>query len=164
MLKIIVVGAGGRMGSEIVRFITLQSDMELIAGVEAAGHPLVGKHIGSGTVVSELVRVIEKGDVVVDFSTPQSVMANLLLCAEARKPFVTGVTGFSELDVKEMKLKGEKIPIVYAPNFSIGIAVLRKLVEVTTGLLGQEWDIHISETHHKKKKDAPSGPPIYWQG
>ncbi len=157
MLKIIVVGAGGRMGSEIVRFITLQSDMELIAGVEAGGHPLIGKHIGSGIVVSELAQVIEKGDVVVDFSTPQSVTANLRLCAKARRPFITGVTGFSERDVEEMKLKGEKIPIVYAPNFSMGIAVLRKLVEVATSILGQDWDIHIIETHHKKKKDAPSG-------
>lgn len=157
MIKIVVVGVCGRMGSEIVRLISGQSDMEVVAGVEAMGHPLVGTPVGSGLIVTELTQIVDKCDVVVDFSTPNSVLGNVQVCVRAGRPLVTGVTGFQKEEIEALKDAGQKIPILYAPNFSTGVAVLAKLVEETARLLGRDWDIHIVEAHHTKKRDAPSG-------
>ncbi|MEO0067636.1 MAG: 4-hydroxy-tetrahydrodipicolinate reductase [candidate division WOR-3 bacterium] len=157
MVKVVVVGFGGRMGGEIARLISLENDIELVGGVEAPSHPLIGKPAGSGAVVSELKDLIEMTDVVVDFSVPEAVGKNLLLCADKNKPFITGVTGLSDKELKELKNAGKRIPVVYAPNFSLGVAVLTKISQETAQLLGPDYDIHLIETHHKRKRDAPSG-------
>mgnify|MGYP005856416193 CR=1 FL=1 len=157
MVRVVVVGVCGRMGSEIVRLVGERSDMEVVAGVEAVGHPLIGTPVGAGVVVADLSSVVDGGDVVVDFSTPEAVGENVRICTRAGKPFLTGVTGFQEDEVEVLKKAGEKIPVLYAPNFSIGVAVLKKLVKETARLLGSSWDVHIVEIHHKRKKDAPSG-------
>jgi len=157
MIRVVVVGVCGRMGSEIVRLIQEQSDMKIVAGVEAPGHPLVGTPVGSGLVVSELNQVVGEGDVVVDFSVPDVVLDSVRVCVRVGKPLVTGVTGFREGEIEILKDAGKKVPILYAANFSTGIAVLKRLVKETARLVGKNWDVHIVEAHHTKKKDAPSG-------
>lgn len=157
MIRVVVVGVCGRMGGEIVRLVGEQSDMEVVAGVEVVGHPLIGTPVGAGVVVEELSRVVYEGDVVVDFSTPEAVGENVRICTRAGKPFVTGVTGVQECEAEVLKKAGGKIPVLYAPNFSVGVAVLKKLVKESARLLGSRWDVHIVEIHHKRKKDAPSG-------
>lgn len=157
MIKVVVVGICGRMGSEVTRLLSEEKDMKLVAGVEAAGHPLLGTPIGAGFVVSELDGMLDKCDVVVDFSVPDAVVENVRLCAQVGNPFITGVTGFNENQLQELKAAAEKIPVVYAPNFSVGVAVLVRLVGEAAVLLGENYDVHIVETHHRRKKDAPSG-------
>ncbi len=157
MLRVVVVGVCGRMGSEVTKLISAQPDIQVAGGVEAAGHQLLGTPIGSGFVTAQLEAVIGQADVVVDFSVPDAVLENIRLCQEKEKPFITGVTGFSEAQHQELRSAGEKIPVVFAPNFSLGVAVLVKLAKQAVRLLGDSYDINIIETHHRRKKDAPSG-------
>lgn len=165
MIKVVVVGACGRMGGEVARLITEQKDMKLIAGVEAVGHPLIGTPIGSGFVVADLSRFLwptadspqPTADVVVDFSIPDVVIENVQRCVQAGKGYITGITGLNENQMQELKNASEKIPVVYAPNFSVGVFVLARLVVEAAALLQEDYDVHIIETHHKRKKDAPSG-------
>lgn len=157
MIRVALVGCAGRMGSEITRLLSLQNDMELVGGVEVPGHSDIGKHTGVGLIVDDLQVLMKNSDVVVDFSTPESVIKNVKLCISDRKPFITGVTGFTAERIEILKLAASQIPLVYAPNFSVGVAVLSLLVSEVTSILGSNYDIHLIEIHHKKKKDAPSG-------
>ncbi len=157
MIKVIVIGACGRMGGEVVRLISEQSDMQVVAGVEAAGHPMLGTPIGSGFVTAQLRDVIDRADVIVDFSVTDAVLENIRICQELGKPFITGVTGFSETQRQRLQKAGSIIPVVVAPNFSLGVAVLTRLAKETARLLGKNYNIHIIETHHRRKRDAPSG-------
>ncbi|MCX7732235.1 MAG: 4-hydroxy-tetrahydrodipicolinate reductase [candidate division WOR-3 bacterium] len=145
------------MGCEIKRLLSQQSDIEVVGGVEAPGHPQIGAPLGSGTIVTELSACLTSVDVVVDFSNPVTVVKNVNLCAEGGTSFITGVTGFSAEQLRTIRDAGRKIPVVWAPNFARGIAVLSRIAMQAAQLLGDEYDIHLIEIHHKKKKDAPSG-------
>lgn len=157
MIKVVVVGCAGRMGSETVRMISCQNDIELIGGVEVPGHPQIGNKIGSGAVVADLENLMNQTDVVIDFSTPDSVVKNANLSATYGKSFITGVTGLTAEQIKIIHDASKKIPMVFAPNFSVGVAVLTLLASEATRIFGSSYDIHLIEIHHKKKKDAPSG-------
>ncbi|MGQ9678482.1 MAG: 4-hydroxy-tetrahydrodipicolinate reductase [bacterium] len=157
MIRVVVVGVCGRMGSEVVRLIGTQLDMKVVAGVEAIGHPLIGTTVGAGIVVEELSQVVDEGDVVVDFSTPEALAGSVRICCAAGKPLVTGVTGFKSGEFELLKDASAKIPVLYAANFSVGVAVLKKLVKEAARLLERSWDVHLVEVHHKGKKDVPSG-------
>jgi len=129
-------------------------DMTLAAGVDVAGG------VDSCTrseVATELAAVIDTGDVVVDFSAPGPVATNARLAALQGKPFVTGVTGFLEPELAVLRECARTIPVVLAANFSVGVGVLTRLATEAAKLLGPDYDIEIVETHHKMKKDAPSG-------
>ncbi|MEO0026176.1 MAG: 4-hydroxy-tetrahydrodipicolinate reductase [candidate division WOR-3 bacterium] len=157
MIKVVIVGCAGRMGNEIRRLLSQQSDIEVVGGVEAPEHPQIGAPVGSGTIVTELSACLTHVDVVVDFSNPVTVVKNINLCAESGTPFITGVTGFSAEQLRTIRDAGRKIPVVWAPNFALGIAVLSRIAMQAAQLLGNEYDIHLIEIHHKKKRDAPSG-------
>ncbi len=157
MIKVVIVGCAGRMGIEIRRLLSQQSDIEVVGGVEAPGHPEIGAPVGSGTIVTELSACLPHVDVVVDFSNPVTVVKNINLCTESGTPFITGVTGFNDEQLRTIRDAGRKIPVVWAPNFALGIAVLSRIAMQAAQLLGNEYDIHLIEIHHKKKRDAPSG-------
>lgn len=157
MIKVVVVGCGGRMGGEISRLLTLQTDMKLVGGVEAAGHPQIGTPLGAGIITTELQTFVNDVDVVVDFSLPEAVVKNIRLCAERGIPYITGVTGLDEKQFAIVRAAGDKIPVVWSANFALGVAVLARLANEAVSLLGAEYDIHIIEMHHRKKRDAPSG-------
>jgi 4-hydroxy-tetrahydrodipicolinate reductase len=157
MIRVTVVGCAGRMGGEIIRLLSQQNDIELVGGVEVPGHPDIGKKAGSGVILDNLEGLISQTDVIVDFSTPESVINNIKLSVINHKPFITGVTGFTTEQIETLKDAGKQIPVVFAPNFSVGVAVLSVLVSQAAKFLGSGYDMHIIEIHHKKKKDAPSG-------
>lgn len=144
---VIVVGCAGRMGRAIVQLINQSRDLGLATGVDVAG---------SG-FPTDLDAVISSGDVVVDFSASGPAAANARTAMASRKPFVTGVTGFSESELAGLRECGRTIPVVHAPNFSVGVCVLTRLAAEAATLLGPDYDIEIAETHHRMKKDAPSG-------
>ena len=156
-MKVIVAGCAGRMGSEVCRLVAEQTDMRLVGGVEAKGHPLVGTKLGTGVVGIDLSSVIADATVVIDFSNPEATVAGCRLAALAGKGFISGVTGLNANQKKALEDCGQQIPVVYAPNFSVGVSVLCTLVAEAASRLGPDYDVEVIETHHRMKKDAPSG-------
>ncbi len=157
MIRVVIVGIAGRMGKEIARLVTIQGDLQLVGGVEAPAHSLIGTNVGVGQIVSDLIHLIDESDVVVDFSIPAVVIRNALQCVDHGKPFITGVTGWQSTQMQQLFNAARKIPVVYAPNFSVGVGVIKKICVEMVRLLGADYDIHLIETHHKAKRDAPSG-------
>lgn len=156
-MKVIVVGCAGRMGGEVCSLIAEQADMELVGGIEAKGHPAVGTRLGTGTIGSDLGAMIANANTIVDFSSAKATVANCRIAALAGKGFITGVTGLSATQTNALEDCGEQIPVVYAPNFSVGVSVLCTLVKEAESRLGPDYDVEVIETHHRMKKDAPSG-------
>ncbi|MDI9571462.1 MAG: 4-hydroxy-tetrahydrodipicolinate reductase [Pseudomonadota bacterium] len=165
MIETILMGAGGRMGGRIGHLIAAATDMEVSAALEAKGHPAVGRDLGevlglpkTGVIVGDdLQAVIGKGDVVIDFTHHESSLRHLEIAARAGKPMVIGTTGFTPGELAAAGKLAEKIPCVIAPNMSVGVNVMFKVLENVTAILGDDYDVEILEAHHNQKKDAPSG-------
>ena len=157
MIKVVIVGVCGRMGSAIVPLILKQTDMELIGGVESFGHPQVDTPIGKGKIYADLESIINNCDVCVEFTNPAVSLTHAEIIANAGKCYILGTTGFSAEQINEIKRLSKKTPIVYSPNFSIGVNALFKLTESAAKMLGKDFGIEILEIHHTQKKDAPSG-------
>jgi len=168
LTKILVIGIAGRMGKTIAGCIEDTEGVELGGGTEQAGSPNLGKDVGEiigidkkGIAVSDDLGIaLENCDVVIDFTTPESSLQTLNISAGKGKPVVVGTTGFSPEQRKEIEQIGKKIPCVVAPNMSIGVNVLFKLVADAARVLGDAYDVEIVEAHHKFKKDAPSGTAV----
>ena len=156
-MRVIVAGCAGRMGSEVCRLIAEQEDMMLVGGIEVEGHRAVGTKLGAGVVGSDLSTMIADATTVVDFSTAEAMVAHCRLAALAGKGFITGVTGLSVSQAHALEDWGQRIPVVYASNFSVGVSVLCTLVAEAASRLGPDYDVEVIETHHRMKKDAPSG-------
>ena len=156
-MQVIVAGCAGRMGGEVCRLVVEQADMELVGGIEAKGHPAVGTKLGSGVVGTDLSAVIADATTIVDFSTAEAMVAHCRLAALAGKGFVTGITGLSANQTNTLEDCGQRIPVVHAPNFSVGVSVLCTLVAEAASRLGPDYDVEVIEIHHRMKKDAPSG-------
>lgn len=157
MVKVLVIGIGGKMGSALVPLILEQSDMELVGGIESFGHPLIDTPIGKGKIFADLRLVIGDVDVCVEFTNPEASLSHARIIANAGKRYVLGTTGFSLPEMNRIKKLSEKIPILYSPNFSIGVNALFRLTESACKLLGNDFGVEILEIHHTQKKDAPSG-------
>jgi 4-hydroxy-tetrahydrodipicolinate reductase len=145
------------MGGEVCRLVAEQPDMTLIGGVETKGHPSVGTELGTGAVCSDLSALVADADAIVDFSTAEAAVTHCRLAALAGKGFITGVTALSPAHVNALQECGQQIPVVNAPNFSVGVSVLCTLVAEAEVRLGPDYDVEVVETHHRTKKDAPSG-------
>uniref|UniRef100_A0A7C4TBC9 4-hydroxy-tetrahydrodipicolinate reductase n=1 Tax=candidate division WOR-3 bacterium TaxID=2052148 RepID=A0A7C4TBC9_UNCW3 len=156
MIKAILCGAAGRMGREIINAIEGASDIKIIAGVEEKSNPFVNRFISSVKIVDDIQKVITEADCVIDFTNPGATMENLRNSARFKKPYCIGTTGFTPEQIAEIKKFSQEFPIFFSPNMSMGINVLYNLVEKVTQDLS-EYDIEIIETHHRGKKDAPSG-------
>ncbi|MEA1926757.1 MAG: 4-hydroxy-tetrahydrodipicolinate reductase [Candidatus Auribacterota bacterium] len=165
MIKIIVCGAAGRMGKRIIACAGDEEGLEITGAVERSGHHDLGMDAGelSGigniavALTDSLSSVIENGDVVIDFSSPESTLDNAAVTAKNIKSLVVGTTGFSREEEDRLKETVRGIACVFSPNMSVGVNLLFKLVEEVAGTLGDEYDIEIIEAHHRLKKDAPSG-------
>jgi 4-hydroxy-tetrahydrodipicolinate reductase len=134
--------------------------------VEAPGVPYIGKDAGEVAgagalgvkVADNLSEVIGKGDVAINFSAPkEAALAHLRTAVENGKPMVVGTTGFTPEEMGTIRELTSRIPCVMAPNMSVGINVLLKLVRDAASVLGDDYDVEVIETHHHFKKDAPSG-------
>lgn len=165
IINVGVTGIAGRMGQEIASCVLENASMELAGGTERPGHPMIGKDIfkplggggGGRKIAAHLKEIINDVDVVIDFSTPEATMEHFAICRAAGKGIVIGTTGFSADQVKEMDSHRAAIRCVRAPNMSIGVNVLFKVLADTARILGKSYDIEIMEIHHNLKKDSPSG-------
>jgi 4-hydroxy-tetrahydrodipicolinate reductase len=168
MIRVIVAGVGGRMGGRIAQLIRESEDLVLAGAFERSDHPFVGKDLGeclglgkTGIFVAPALReVIEKGEVVIDFTAPGASLENLRTAAQAAKPMVIGSTGFTAAQMEEIRFLCRSLPCVLAPNMSVGINVLLKVVGEMARILGEGFDLEIIEVHHNLKKDAPSGTAL----
>jgi 4-hydroxy-tetrahydrodipicolinate reductase len=163
---IIVVGAAGRIGRMILECAGNSDDPFQLAGaVEDSGHPSLGQDLrqlvpgapSGATLADALPPQCPKGTVAIIFALPEPTLAHLETCVKLGIGAVIGTTGFNETQLQLIAQAAQKIPVLPAPNMSVGVNVLCELVHRAVKLLGPEFDIEITEMHHRFKKDAPSG-------
>lgn len=160
-----VIGAGGRMGRMLIEAVQDNAQTILSAAIERQGSSLVGADAGEVAaigrlevhIVDDLTAVIDDIDVLIDFSLPDATEQNMKTCAEHQVAMVIGTTGFSEHQEQVLAKASKHIAIVYAGNYSTGVNLSLKLLEMAAKAFGEEADVEIIEAHHKHKIDAPSG-------
>jgi 4-hydroxy-tetrahydrodipicolinate reductase len=162
---VVVAGAAGRMGSRIVALLAEASDLTLTGALEAPGHPALGRDAGEVAGVgragvplgSDAAAVITRGRVLIEFSTPEATLDHLRLVSRAHASAVIGTTGFSAAQREEIGALAQSAAIMLSPNMSVGVVLAVKLLATMARALGDEYDVEITEIHHRFKKDAPSG-------
>ncbi len=161
-LPVIVVGAGGRMGKTICDMVMSDSDLDMAGMVERTEYqPTV---VPVDCVISDdldaVIGTCPDGAVIVDFSSPESSLHSAEIAAERHVPLVIGTTGFSAEQVQKLNKYAGETPLFWSPNMSVGISVLQKILPLLVQGLGSDYDVDITEIHHNKKKDSPSGTAI----
>lgn len=162
-LRVIVTGGSGRMGLAISQAVRESNDLVLAAITVREGRPAPAVTSRFGQQIptsSKLEELIDKADVVIDFTTPESSVDNARVCAEAKVPLVLGTTGFEADQLQTIESFAQKIPIVFAPNMSVGVNLLFTLARAVAGILGEDFDVEITEAHHRHKRDSPSGTAL----
>lgn len=147
MIKIIISGIAGRMGSLIAELAKKDPEIKLLGGIEKPGNP---------DFPSDLEPIIDKADVLIDFSTPTATLERLRIVQKHKKAVVIGTTGFTKEQIEEIDKITKDIPCVFSPNMSPGVNLMFDIAgEISKNL--PNYDIEITESHHRNKKDAPSG-------
>lgn len=168
MIKVIIAGAAGRMGQRVAHMVNLHPQLKYAAAFEAKGNPSIGRDAGqldggekNGVIIGEGIEsVIDRGDVIIDFTFHKATMEFARVAARHGRAMVIGTTGLSAENLAELRELAKNFPCVQAPNMSVCVNVLFKLVKKTAAILGDDYDIEIVEAHHNKKKDAPSGTAL----
>jgi 4-hydroxy-tetrahydrodipicolinate reductase len=168
MIKAIVAGAAGRMGRRIIQMIHESQTIALAGAFEQPGHPQVNQDVGQVLGLGEtgiriagsLMEIIDQGDVLIDFTTPQVTLDHIRTAAARGLSMVIGTTGITGETLKEVVALAKMIPCVMAPNMSVGVNVMFRIAAEMARILGEDYDIEILETHHRMKKDAPSGTAL----
>ena len=168
MTRVVIIGAAGRMGQMLVRCCLRAKDLCFAGAVDAPECPVLGRDAGlvagiaeTGTVVqADLRQSAAAADVLVDFSNRSAVPEHVRVAAEARKAMVIGTTGLAPAEQTAIRDAARTIPIVWAPNMSVGVNLLFALVKRAAATLGLDYDVEIVEVHHRHKKDAPSGTAL----
>jgi 4-hydroxy-tetrahydrodipicolinate reductase len=156
------------MGQRVAHMVNLHPQLTYAAAFEAKGNPSIGRDAGqlgggekNGVIIGEGIEsVIDRGDVIIDFTFHKATMEFARVAARHGKAMVIGTTGLSAENLAELRELTKKFPCVQAPNMSVCVNVLFKLVKKTAAILGDDYDIEIIEAHHNKKKDAPSGTAL----
>ncbi len=166
MTRVGILGANGRMGRALVQVATEQQ--VLSAATVRAGSAWIGSDSGelAGIGKNQIVlaateaSAIQQADVWIDFTMPEAMLGHLALAVAAKKAMVIGVTGLSDEQYGQIQQAAKHIPIVWAPNMSVGVNLLLHLVQTAAKVMGNTADIEIIEAHHRFKKDAPSGTAL----
>ena len=166
-LRIAITGASGRMGRMLVEAVLAADDLELAAALDRVGSPALGQDagafLGQTTCVAntdDLHAGRSKAEVLIDFTRPEGTMAHLALCAELGVRTVVGTTGFSPDEKAKIGEFAQRAAVMMAPNMSVGVNVVLKLLQQASKALAQGYDIEIVEAHHRHKVDAPSGTAL----
>ena len=159
-LRVVVAGAGGKMGQTLIEGVLADKSLELAAVLDARGSPAVGRKFGSVKVGFDAAKAVAAGDVLIDFTRPEGTIEHLAACARLGKAIVIGTTGIPDSLRKAILQAGRRIPIAMSPNFAVGVNAVFKLAEVAAGILGDDFDVEIIEAHHRHKVDAPSGTAL----
>jgi len=167
-MKIGIVGCGGRMGRMLVNAVLETEGCTLAGGTERVGSDGIGRDLGElvgrGTlgcmVDDDPSRLFEVADAVIDFSAPAATVLHASLAADTRTALIVGTTGLAAEDETQLKIAATRTPLVYAPNYSVGVNLLLALTEQAAAILADDYDIEIVEMHHRHKVDAPSGTAL----
>lgn len=166
--KVSVLGASGRMGSQIIKRVNESPNIDLQCVVEHKGHNWIGQDCGEKLlgkenniiVTDDLNLAVSSADAVIDFSTPDNSLDCLKICAYTNTAHIIGTTGFDTSQENNIKGYAEKVVVVKAGNMSLGINILTSLVEKISSSLDSDFDTEILEMHHRNKVDAPSGTAL----
>jgi 4-hydroxy-tetrahydrodipicolinate reductase len=159
-LKLVVAGAGGRMGQTLIRYLAASPDADLLAAVDQPGAACIGNEQHGVTITDDICSATEGADGLIDFTAPEASLLHAQGCASRKMIHVIGTTGFTEDQEQALREAGRGARIVKAGNFSIGVNLLMALTKQAATSLGPEFDIEITETHHRHKVDAPSGTAL----
>jgi len=166
-VKVAILGCSGRMGRNLIQASVEHESVELVGGSVRANSSFVdfdlGELAGIGAIGKKTVTDINElltADVLIDFTSIESTFENLTWCQKHNKALVIGTTGFSDEQVDVIGEAGKNIPVILAPNTSVGVNLMFKLLEITAKAIGDYTDIEIFEAHHRFKKDAPSGTAV----
>ncbi|WNB77340.1 4-hydroxy-tetrahydrodipicolinate reductase [Methylomonas koyamae] len=168
MQRIAVAGASGRMGLCLIKAALAAQQAELTVAVSRSGSLAVGKDAGelaglapAGVVVTDdLAAALDRFDVLIDFTRPEASMNYIEICRQAGKKVVIGTTGYSDAQKAAIAAAADQVAMVIAPNFSVGVNLSLKLLEMTAKVMGDYTDIEVIEAHHRHKVDAPSGTAL----
>jgi len=167
-MRVVIVGASGRMGLAITRAALEMGDVMFVGAIDREGAPAVGRDLGElaglpaiGTrITTDLAAVLGDAEVVIDFSAASATRGNLAACASAGVPIVIGTTGLDADAHSAADLAAEQIAVLIAANTSLGVTLLLELVRQAARALPADFDIEIVEAHHRHKQDAPSGTAL----
>jgi 4-hydroxy-tetrahydrodipicolinate reductase len=168
MLRIAITGAAGRMGRTLIEACSHNEALRLTVALDHQDSDRIGSDAGelagigrNGVVVTnDLDKLLDSIDVLVDFTRPEATLDYLEACHRASKKMVIGTTGFDAAEKDVIARAARDIPIVFAPNMSVGVNLCFKLAEMAARVLGENSDIEIIEAHHRHKVDAPSGTAL----
>jgi 4-hydroxy-tetrahydrodipicolinate reductase len=163
-IKLAVAGSSGRMGRALLEAVLGAPDLALAATLEQKGNAHIGQVAaelvgasGGVRIGDDVAKAIAGADVFVDFTRPEGTIAHLAACRKQRVNMVIGTTGFGDAQKKEIAAAARDIAIVLSPNFSVGVNVAFRLLDVAARALGKGYDVEIVEAHHRHKVDSPSG-------
>ncbi|PWB52718.1 MAG: 4-hydroxy-tetrahydrodipicolinate reductase [Nitrosomonadales bacterium] len=167
MLNIAIAGSSGRMGRALLEAVAQMPDMRLHAALERAGSPYLGKDAGeligspNGVLIREDVAAALRGcDVLIDFTRPEATLQHMEQCRTLGVKMVIGTTGFTPEEKEKIFDVSHDCGIVFAPNMSVGVNLLFKLLDTAARVLNEGYDIEVLEAHHRHKVDAPSGTAL----
>ncbi|MDH4275488.1 MAG: 4-hydroxy-tetrahydrodipicolinate reductase [Gammaproteobacteria bacterium] len=167
MIKVVIAGAGGRMGKHLIEAVSHAQGAQLAGALGRSGSSLVGVDAGElagvgriGVAITDHLDAVGDFDVLIDFTRPAPSVAHVEWCRAHGKRIVVGTTGFSEAEKRHMQTASQTIAMVMAPNMSVGVNVSFKLLEIAAKTLGEGFDVEIIEAHHRHKVDAPSGTAL----
>jgi 4-hydroxy-tetrahydrodipicolinate reductase len=164
-LKLLIVGAAGRMGRRLISLATDSEKFQIVGALDKQGHPELGKDAGllasHEAIGVKLTAEYPSGaEVTIDFSQPETADKTIDYCVKNRCPLVMGTTGLTNNQKQKIQNAAKHIPVIYATNMSVGMNVLFALAGKVAAMLGDDYDIEIIEKHHRFKKDAPSGSAL----
>lgn len=168
MADVVIAGAAGRMGSRLVALLRDEQDVRLVGALEAPGHPALGNDAGETAgagrlnipITADPGGLLTRDRILIEFSVPEASLAHLRLVARQGGRAVIGTTGFSTAQREEVAALAQHVPILLSPNMSVGVNVAFRVLAEMARLLGEDYDVEITEIHHRFKKDAPSGTAL----
>lgn len=168
MVKVLVTGASGRMGRNLIQAALEADNVTLGAATERPGCSIIGADAGELVglekngiaLLDDINAVIDEFDVCIDFTAPVVTLENIKVCRAAGKKMVIGTTGFTDEQKQIISAAAKDIAIVFAPNMSVGVNLTFKLLDIAARVLGDNVDIEVIEAHHRHKVDAPSGTAL----
>jgi 4-hydroxy-tetrahydrodipicolinate reductase len=168
MADVVVAGAAGRMGSRLVALLQQETELQLVAALEAPGHPALGRDAGESAgvgrigipIAADVEAALGRDRILIEFSVPEASLAHARLVERHGGRAVIGTTGFSAAQREELARIGRGAPLLVSPNMSVAVNVAFKVLADMARMLGDDYDVEIVETHHRFKKDAPSGTAL----
>lgn len=167
MIRLAISGAGGRMGQRLLALSDKDNDFRLVQAIEWSGFPFQGRDVNSGVALAPRASGVawtpelgEGADVIVDFSAPENAVHNAVNAVKFGTAMVLGTTGLDEGQVSAVREAARSIPVIHAPNYSLGVNLMFKLAAEAARVLGDDYNVEIVEAHHNQKVDAPSGTAL----